>query len=236
VTTASPEQLGLMGIAAALDRGAPLDEVLGLVDIEIGRAETEHDITALQSLATRLDEAAKRLGDEGRGLAVAAARARAAIPEVEPTINAEPMPGPWQAGAPVAEPAPLAYASWIRRVGGFLVDWAALFLAISIFAGATGASHNAILLLFAFVPVLYFAALHWAFGRTLGKQLFGIQVRSGEGRRIYGGEAIIRTLTQALLALTLIGFPLDSLWPLIDNRNRALHDKIVGTIVVRRST
>jgi hypothetical protein len=136
VSTASREHPGVERVAAALDHGEPVDDVLDLVDAEIERATIAHDAAALASLATQLDKGAARRGTEGRGLTVAAARARAVLPPpVEPAAPAAAQePNAPHSHPPVAaaEPASPVHASWIRRVAAFFADWIALFIVITI--------------------------------------------------------------------------------------------------------
>ncbi len=43
----------------------------------------------------------------------------------------------------------------------------------------------------------------------------------------------LRSLVQLVMAYTLIVGVLDVLWPLWDQKNQTLHDKAVGTVVLR---
>ncbi len=77
-------------------------------------------------------------------------------------------------------------------------------------------------------------------GRTWGKQIVGISVVRDNGEPFGLGSALVRELLAKQLLFGLIGiatfyvlFLLDSLWPLWDGSNRALHDMIAKTHVVR---
>lgn len=96
--------------------------------------------------------------------------------------------------------------------------------------------------------------LRWK-GATLGKLAVGIRVRPREAPgRLPWSAVVIRVLVQfvivnllmmigyasgslgmiaAMSTLAALFFALDSLWPLWDPRNQALHDKAAGTYVVR---
>ena len=86
--------------------------------------------------------------------------------------------------------------------------------------------------------VLYLAYFIWNFcikqgktGYTIGKGIMGIKlVKAETGQPIGGGMAFVRQLAHILDGIPCyIGY----LWPLWDQRNQALHDKVVGTFVVR---
>ena len=47
------------------------------------------------------------------------------------------------------------------------------------------------------------------------------------------GKAFLRSLVALLLGYTVIVGILDVLWPLWDKKNQTLHDKAVGTVVLR---
>jgi uncharacterized RDD family membrane protein YckC len=76
-------------------------------------------------------------------------------------------------------------------------------------------------------------------GQTWGRQIVGIRVVRDNGEQLSLGTAFVReTLVKWLLFGTIGGFfflptLLDWLWPLWDGENRALHDFIVSTHVVR---
>jgi uncharacterized RDD family membrane protein YckC len=70
-------------------------------------------------------------------------------------------------------------------------------------------------------------------GMTVGKQLFGIRVIRHDRHQMTVGFAILRDVI--VRALLLAGLLLDGAWPLWDERHQALHDKVVGSYVVRAS-
>jgi len=76
-------------------------------------------------------------------------------------------------------------------------------------------------------------------GQTLGKQVARIRVIREDGYPVTAQTAILReVLVKNLLFATLgacaflIPYLLDFLWPLWDDRNQALHDKMASTLVV----
>jgi uncharacterized RDD family membrane protein YckC len=226
---------GIAPIAAALERSAPVDELLDLVDAEIERARSERDQAALAELAVLLDEAARHLGPGGSGLAIAAARARFGLPSAESPRAREPSApiaaesvAQSDAPAPAATTPALNYARWGTRVGAYLLDWFVLLICLGVLARSSAGLVFWLLLTFA-----YFTAFHAIRGQTLGKIAFGIAVRSSAGTPLEWGAAVGRTLTQALLSVVPFGFFVDTLWPLWDSQHRAVHDRAAGTVVVR---
>jgi len=80
-----------------------------------------------------------------------------------------------------------------------------------------------------FLPALLavYCALFWSLaGRTPGMAVVGVRVVRTDGRPVGWLGASIRGV---LLAF----FPIGALWLLIDRRRQAVHDKVVGTYVVR---
>jgi uncharacterized RDD family membrane protein YckC len=77
-------------------------------------------------------------------------------------------------------------------------------------------------------------------GQSLGKQIAGIRVIRDGGETMNYGWALLRQFVVIGLLFGLLGsfffslpLLLDYLWPLWDESNRALHDMIVSTHVVR---
>ena len=76
-------------------------------------------------------------------------------------------------------------------------------------------------------------------GQTWAKQWLGIRVIREDGHPVTAGTAFIRDVLMQSLVFGLVGsfifnLPtiLDGLWPLWDDRNQALHDKVANTFVV----
>jgi uncharacterized RDD family membrane protein YckC len=79
-------------------------------------------------------------------------------------------------------------------------------------------------------------------GQTWGKQIMGIRVIREDGDEVTARTAIVREIAvKTLLFSTLSGcacgipYLLDVLWPTWDDRNQALHDMMVHTLVVEAS-
>ena len=99
---------------------------------------------------------------------------------------------------------------------------------------------------FAYVlAVLFYAPLLMARdgernGQTLGKQIVSIRVTRDNGQPFDLGSAMVREVVVKSLLFGVVGsffagIPtlVDYLWPLWDDQNRALHDMVVSTHVMR---
>lgn len=154
-------------------------------------------------------------------------------------------------------------ASWGSRVAAWFIDLLIIAVPATIIfwtliAGAIGLGGDdsdagfwalvggAILsvLIFAVIALIYAPATMARQGRhngeTWGKQLVGIRVVRDSGQRMDFWTAAVReVVVKGLLvgfASTIIPFLpwlLDNCWPLWDDENRALHDMVVSTHVVR---
>jgi uncharacterized RDD family membrane protein YckC len=169
--------------------------------------------------------------DSGSGAAPAAPEPHSIARGSSPT----PPPGAAPAGF---------YASWGRRLAAWLIDGVVVAAGTwlpALFVGLAGLESNASWSVIArssvfVVPFAYYTACHGAGrGQTLGKRLLGIAVRRNGsiGRLGYPRAAgrflvtFLFWLPAGLLAL------IDGLWPLGQRENRALHDLVAGSIVIR---
>jgi uncharacterized RDD family membrane protein YckC len=177
-------------------------------------------------------------------------------PEGPPSYGGPVPPGGWQQPIPqhhgwTGQP----LASWGSRVGATLIDWLILLvpvviltiIVVGIAAGSdTGAIVTGALGLLAYLIVaLAYAPVLMARegpnnGQTWGKQLIGIRVVRDTGEPMnFGWSALREIAVKGLLVgiassiLPLIPWLLDYLWPLWDDQNRALHDIVCSTHVVR---
>jgi uncharacterized RDD family membrane protein YckC len=177
-------------------------------------------------------------------------------PEGPPSYGGPVPPGGWQQPIPQHHGwsgQPLA--SWGSRVGATLIDWLILLvpvviltiIVVGIAAGSdTGAIVTGALGLLAYLIVaLAYAPVLMARegpnnGQTWGKQLVGIRVVRDTGEPMnFGWSALREIAVKGLLVgiassiLPLIPWLLNYLWPLWDDTNRALHDIVCSTHVVR---
>ena len=158
------------------------------------------------------------------------------------------------------QPGPTApYASWWSRVGAYLLDG---FIALAVIivplvagliiafkdaeldvdgniTGGVDAVGVAVLVL---TGLLFFAFDIWnrgirlgTRGQSLGKGILGIQaVRADTGSLLGGGGGFLRWLMATIFGFITCVQLLDLLWPLWDDRNQTLHDKVVGSVVIRK--
>ena len=129
------------------------------------------------------------------------------------------------------------YASWITRVGAYLVDALPAWVLIGIGAALLGhgGAGAAIGLIF------YLASLGWVgynrwyragvTGQSLGKSATNVRMISEQtGQPIGGGMAFVRDLCHFVDAIICyVGF----LFPLWDAKRQTLADKIISTVVVK---
>ncbi len=132
-------------------------------------------------------------------------------------------------------------AGWGARAGALIIDSiivTIVIIALIAAAGGAGGDNG----LGAGVIVAYVVAYMYApltmqrkgehNGQTFGKQAVGIRVRRDTGNEIgFWYSALREILVKGLVGTLTLG--IDYLWPLWDKQNQALHDKVVGTFVVR---
>jgi uncharacterized RDD family membrane protein YckC len=145
-------------------------------------------------------------------------------------------------------------AGWWQRVGAQLLD-ALILIAFAIVpviivavivAGGSGDSDSAGAAAEAvyFVIVLAFYLIYYPLtmkrpgahnGQSWGKQALGIRVVRIDGQPFQASNAIVRELLvkAILMGICFIVQILNYLWPLWDEKNQALHDKVVNTMVVQ---
>ena len=136
--------------------------------------------------------------------------------------------------------------SWGRRAGAWLIDLVVLVFVWGIaFAWAfttedelTGEISDAAAIVI--VLVAFFAApiYQWLmigrWGQTLGKMAVGIKVvRSEDAGRVSYARALGRAASVALLGIFSLPLLLAYLWPLWDERNQTLYDKMASTLVTK---
>ena len=136
------------------------------------------------------------------------------------------------------------YAGLVTRLAALVVD--SLLLAIAVPAVALGPPQiwSAVIgsapgwlkagaqICGALLPLVYFTAAWWSTGQTLGDVVFGIVVRRDHDGHVGVLRAFLRALFGLLLPVVwLLGLGLI----LTDGKRRDLHDRIFGTVVLRKS-
>lgn len=180
--------------------------------------------------------------------------------EVEPARTYADGPTPPGAFAPREvvpwPPAQADLAEWWRRVvatliDGIIVGGATILLLAVLGAGVfgDGDAGTGEIVVAAVVGTLLFAAIALVYapavmaktnGQTLGKLAVGIRVVRSGGKRVdflwaAYREVVIKGLLVGIASSFTggIAYLVDVLWPLWDSQNRALHDWIVDSRVVR---
>lgn len=120
-------------------------------------------------------------------------------------------------------------------MGATLVDFLVLIIPEAIISVAAGNSIGARYAVSLILQALYVTLLLGSSGRTVGMRALGTHVIDARtGGQITYGKAFLRWLGQIALGITIIGGILDIFWPLWDRQNQTLHDKMVGTVLLRR--
>ena len=137
-------------------------------------------------------------------------------------------------------------AGWWHRVGATVIDGIILVVFESVVGAILGggrltASHGAggglvVARIIDLVAALAYQGLLLSRrGQTVGMMAVGTRIvdaTSGGGIGVWRG--VLRAVIEGLFAvLLLLPWVLDVLWPLWDRRNQTLHDKIVGTLILR---
>jgi len=134
------------------------------------------------------------------------------------------------------------FAPWWRRLGAALLDLlaptgssSAGALLVAPLGGWAGWGTVTFILLFV-VPLPYATICHARRG-TLGERVFQIQLRDATdaGAPVRVGQVFGRAvMTYVFGVLFFLGGFLDGVWTHWDVRRQAWHDKVAGTIVVRK--
>jgi uncharacterized RDD family membrane protein YckC len=130
-----------------------------------------------------------------------------------------------------AAAAPVPYASWIQRVGAYVVDvlpiWILDIIGISI-------GHLSVSLLIDLISIVYIGYNRWYLGGTtgqsLGKKALNLRLISEQtGQPIGPLMAFVRDICHFLDTIAcFVGW----LFPLWDAKRQTFADKIVGTVVI----
>jgi uncharacterized RDD family membrane protein YckC len=158
--------------------------------------------------------------------------------------------GAYPQGYPYGAPNP--YASWGRRLGGWLIDWVILAVVEAIlfaiwrpytksYTNAGSVTHYHLHLAFngvaAVITILY-GMLFVGSSRGQTPGMMAVSVKAVDAERNDGSIGYLRALWRAffevLLAfLFVIPWIIDMLFPLWDSKRQCLHDKVSNTVVLR---
>lgn len=148
---------------------------------------------------------------------------------------------PWSGQPPSPSGAPALYAGLLmRRSLGYLLDVfiiGALGLCLGFALSVAGLLTFGLLsplavIVMALWPLTYHSFLLATRGATLGMQLFDLEMRDWSGRPLEPLQAVLAVVL-FYVTVWLTGW-LILIVMLFTDRNRALHDILAGTLVVRR--
>lgn len=110
-----------------------------------------------------------------------------------------------------------------RRVAALALDWlVAIGASLLLFRGfAYGSLESSLATLLLFAGEV--ALLTWLIGASFGQRLLGLCVLRTDGSRLGLGRAVLRTLLICLVIPAVV----------MDSYGRGLHDRAVGSIVLR---
>jgi uncharacterized RDD family membrane protein YckC len=167
-----------------------------------------------------------------------------------PTYGAMPQSNVTYMAVP-SDPLGRPYASWGTRVGASLIDALVVIIPVAIIAALSYSSatyqygietrtahFGGGFYLSLLIPFLYQFLMLGAKGQTLGNMAVKTKVVDMNGATVTYGRAAGRVGADLGLGLVssftfgLLGL-LDILWPLWDQKNQTLHDKIAQTLVVK---
>jgi uncharacterized RDD family membrane protein YckC len=146
--------------------------------------------------------------------------------------------------------APAPYASWGRRVVGWLIDFVIVLIPNSIIVLAghgwyrtyniNGTSMIHIRPIYGLISAVIALVYGMLFvgsnrGQTPGMMAMGMRaIDPNTGGSIGYGRALWRAFFEYLMSVVIfIPWVIDMLWPLWDKCNQTLHDKVSNTVVIR---
>jgi uncharacterized RDD family membrane protein YckC len=135
-----------------------------------------------------------------------------------------------------AADAPLA--GWWARAGAIVIDTLILVIPWAILGFLFGPLLGALVNLGLWFGYFMLMVRDAQNGQSLGMQALGIRVRREDGKPVDAQTVAMRQLLMqgivfGLLAVLIVPYLLNYLWPLWDRENRALHDMAAKTRVVR---
>ena len=158
---------------------------------------------------------------------------------IEPGATTAPQPAVEQApAAPYVPPSEEALdtelAGHARRFSAFLIDAAVLFVAFLSIGLLAGVSETVggIFLFLSFIAFLVFFLYAPGKGWSPEKRAVGIRIVRDDGSAPGFAKAILRESVGKYISISFLG--LGFLWILWDPRRQGWHDKIAGTVVVRK--
>jgi uncharacterized RDD family membrane protein YckC len=183
-------------------------------------------------------------------------------PPVGPVYGTPPPPAqPVWTGPPPATPYTpgfqpgVTYAQWTDRVVGYLIDslivgvvmgilYAVLGGILAVATAGLGNDNIAggmccMMLALSLISTLLVGIYNRVYlvskrGSSIGQGIMKLKVVDANGNLLTFGTAMIRLLAQVGLGIVPLGSVLDLLWPLWDDKRQTLHDKAVGSFVLKQ--
>lgn len=122
-------------------------------------------------------------------------------------------------------------AGWWYRVGATIIDGLIIVIPSAIIGAATNRLVYYVVAVLG--GVIYATMLIGGSGRTVGMMALGTRcLDTATGTPIGYGRGALRWLVAQALWLPIIGGIVDILWPLWDDKNQTLHDKVASSVVV----
>jgi uncharacterized RDD family membrane protein YckC len=173
--------------------------------------------------------------------------------QLSPVASGPPSPAVSYSTPGPPLPPGATYAEWADRVVGFLIDMLLVgagmgvlyFVTLGLFATMAGLGSSLaggmccmMILLFPVSTLLvglfngvYLVAQR---GASIGQGVMNLKVVDVNGNLLSTGTAFIRLLARVALGFVpMVGPLLDLLWPLWDDKRQTLHDKAVGSFVLK---
>ncbi len=158
-------------------------------------------------------------------------------------------------------PPGVTFSSWGRRLAAYLLDGIlqtimtlgiAVGVGFFVYSQASGSDRDSAgwaagVIAYVVLAIVWFVAYPPLTmrrqgdrnGQTWAKQWLGIRVIREDGQPVTAGTALIRDVLMQDFVIGFVGsfvfyvpWILDGLWPLWDERNQALHDKVANTFVI----
>lgn len=124
------------------------------------------------------------------------------------------------------------FTRWVALVIDPLIGTILYFLGIGIFGSISEDLGAAMAILFPIAYLVWFLFL-FRRGQTPGKKLLGLQVVDHQTGAIPGfGKMFLREIVGRVLSGLFLG--LGYFWALFDKNGQAWHDKLAGTVVIKR--
>ena len=179
------------------------------------------------------------------------------LPPNPPPVQQYGTPPPGPVYTPSFAPG-MVFAPWTDRVIGHLIDIVIVFAVMGIlypllgtFLALIGGGFGThpdpfgsgicciFILLFpisTFVVGLYNGVyLVSSRGASIGQGVMKLKTVDANGNLLSTGTAFLRLLMRVLLSIIAVIWILDGLWPLFDDRRQTLHDKVVGSFVLKQA-